>query len=101
MSTTAVTPDLYASLLVGPLQALSVVPWSSRLLDAECLPREGWRLSDCDVALFRKMKQRGFIASRNSGPYRITRDGARQWTEAHRFYDELAHLPAHVRWSDA
>jgi hypothetical protein len=33
--------------------------------------------------------------------YRITRDGARQWTEAHRFYDELAHLPAHVRWSDA
>lgn len=46
-----------------------------RLLDAECLTREGWRLSDCDVALFRKMKQRGFIASRNSGPYRITRDG--------------------------
>jgi DNA-binding PadR family transcriptional regulator len=33
--------------------------------------------------------------------YRITRDGARQWAEAHRFYDELAHLPAHMRWSDA
>jgi hypothetical protein len=33
--------------------------------------------------------------------YRITREGARQWAEAHRFYDELAHLPAHVRWSDA
>ena len=33
--------------------------------------------------------------------YSITRDGARRWVEAHRFYDELARLPAGVRWSDA
>ena len=33
--------------------------------------------------------------------YRITREGARLWAEAHRFYDELARLPAKVRWSDA
>ena len=33
--------------------------------------------------------------------YRITRDGSRQWAAAHAFYDELARLPARVRWSDA
>jgi DNA-binding PadR family transcriptional regulator len=33
--------------------------------------------------------------------YRITRDGTRQWSEAHAFYEELARLPAPVRWSDA
>jgi uncharacterized protein YjhX (UPF0386 family) len=27
------------------------------------------------LALFRKLKQRGFIASRGGGPYLITRDG--------------------------
>jgi uncharacterized protein YjhX (UPF0386 family) len=45
------------------------------LLDAECLSRDGWRLGDCDLALFRKLKRRGFIASRGGGPYRITREG--------------------------
>ena len=33
--------------------------------------------------------------------YRITRDGARQWTDAHRFYEELARQAPRVRWSDA
>lgn len=33
--------------------------------------------------------------------YRITREGARLWADAHRFYDELARMPARVRWSDA
>ena len=44
-------------------------------ITAECLTREGWALSDCNLALFKKLKRRGFIASRNSGPYRITREG--------------------------
>ena len=33
--------------------------------------------------------------------YRITRDGTRQWAAARTFYEELARLPARVRWSDA
>ncbi len=33
--------------------------------------------------------------------YRITREGARLWADAHRFYHDLARLPAKVRWSDA
>ena len=46
-----------------------------RLAHLDCLTREGWRLETCDIALFRKLKARGWIASREGGPYRITRDG--------------------------
>lgn len=41
----------------------------------ECFSGEGWVLSDCTSGLFAKLKRRGFIASRNGQPYRITRDG--------------------------
>ena len=33
--------------------------------------------------------------------YRITREGARLWADAHRCYHDLARRPAKVRWSDA
>lgn len=45
------------------------------LTSAECITREGWRLSDCDLAVFKTLKQKRLIASRDGGPYRITREG--------------------------
>jgi DNA-binding PadR family transcriptional regulator len=33
--------------------------------------------------------------------YRITPEGARLWTRAQSFYDEVARLSSRVRWSDA
>lgn len=42
---------------------------------AECLTREGWRLPDCDLALFKTLKRNGLIMSRGGGPYLITREG--------------------------
>ena len=33
--------------------------------------------------------------------YRITPEGARVWTRAQRFYDEVTRLSSRVRWSDA
>lgn len=41
----------------------------------DCFNRDGWRLDDCSLAVFQRLRRRGFIASHNSGPYRITRAG--------------------------
>ena len=45
------------------------------LITAECHNRDGWLLSDCNLAVFKSLKKRRLIASRDSGPYRITREG--------------------------
>lgn len=37
-----------------------------------CFTRDGYVLADCDLPLFRRLKRRRLVASRNSGPYRIT-----------------------------
>ena len=37
--------------------------------------RDGYGLADFDFALFKKLKARRLIASRDSGPYHITRAG--------------------------
>ena len=46
-----------------------------RIIGVECLTGDTWLLSDCTVAVFARLKRRGFIASRDSQPYRITREG--------------------------
>lgn len=45
------------------------------LIGADCITRDGWRLADCDLAVFRALKQKRLIASQGGGPYRITREG--------------------------
>ena len=45
------------------------------LVAAECFNRDGWLLSDCSLAVFKALKKRRLIASRDGGPYRITREG--------------------------
>jgi uncharacterized protein len=42
---------------------------------AECWTREGWLLSDCDLAVFQSLRRKRLIASRDGKPYRITREG--------------------------
>lgn len=46
-----------------------------RISRVECFTRDGWRYPDFDVELFRKLKRRKTIISRNGGPYRITKRG--------------------------
>lgn len=46
-----------------------------RIAAVDCYNRDGYRLLDCNLGLFKKLKRRGLIASHNSGPYRITRLG--------------------------
>ena len=45
------------------------------ILSADCITRDGWTLSDCDVAIFKSLKKKRLIASRNGQPYQITREG--------------------------
>jgi uncharacterized protein YjhX (UPF0386 family) len=48
---------------------------TGRVVAAECLTREGWRLSDCTLELFKLLKRNRLVASREGGPYHITREG--------------------------
>lgn len=45
------------------------------IIEIDCLNRDGWRLDDCTLEIFKKLRRRRFIRSENGGPYRISRDG--------------------------
>ncbi|RZJ01904.1 MAG: hypothetical protein EON90_00890 [Brevundimonas sp.] len=46
-----------------------------RLLAADCITRDGYRLEDCTLSVWRKLKAKGLIHSLNGGPYRVNREG--------------------------
>lgn len=46
-----------------------------KIVEVLCVNRDGWVLSDCTLAIFQKLRRRGLIASRESRPYRISREG--------------------------
>jgi uncharacterized protein len=47
----------------------------SRIVEVDCYNRDGYRLADCTLDLFRRLKKRGLIESRGGAPYRISRLG--------------------------
>jgi uncharacterized protein YjhX (UPF0386 family) len=46
-----------------------------RIAEVDCWNRDGYRLADCTLDLFRKLKRRGLIESQDGRPYRISRLG--------------------------
>lgn len=48
---------------------------SRTVTDIDCVSREGWVLSDCTMTIFKKLRSKRLIASREGGPYRISRQG--------------------------
>ncbi len=50
-------------------------PETGKIVEVDCFNRDGWRLDDCRLGVFKKLKRRHLIASRSGAPYRITRHG--------------------------
>lgn len=48
-----------------------------RIADLHCVTRDGWYFPGLDLTLFRKIKRKKAVMSKNGGPYRITRHGLR------------------------
>ena len=48
---------------------------AGRIVEIECVTREGWQLTLCTLDLFKSLRRRGLVASAGGGPYRITRLG--------------------------
>jgi len=48
---------------------------AGRIVTVEGVTREGWRMADITPRIFRKLKRKRAIASRDGGPYRVTRRG--------------------------
>ena len=46
-----------------------------QIVEVDCLNRDGFRLTDCTLSLFRKLKRKRLISSHGGAPYRITREG--------------------------
>lgn len=49
-----------------------------RIIENRTVTRDGWYWSGCNLALFKKLKRRGYIGSRGGGPYHITQLGLRR-----------------------
>lgn len=50
-------------------------PDTGKIVEVDCFTREGWRLSDCRLGVFRRLKRRQLIGSEGGAPYRISRRG--------------------------
>ncbi len=47
----------------------------NRIVEIDCFNRDGHRLADCTLDVFKKLKRRGLIESRGGAAYRISRLG--------------------------
>ena len=50
-------------------------PESGKIVEVDCFTRDGWRLGDCKLGVFARLRRRQLIGSHGGGPYRISRRG--------------------------
>ncbi|WP_068082570.1 YjhX family toxin [Polycladidibacter stylochi] len=49
-----------------------------KIIELDTITRDGWYMSGLTLPLFRKLKRRRLIASKNSGPYKVTKLGLKR-----------------------
>jgi hypothetical protein len=47
----------------------------AKVVEVDCFNRDGFRLADCSLAVFDRLRKRRLIRSMGGQPYRITREG--------------------------
>lgn len=50
-------------------------PETGKIVEVDCFNRDGWRLNDCRMGVFQRLRRRQLIASEGGAPYRVTRRG--------------------------
>ena len=50
---------------------------NGRIHDVHCFTREGYRLADCTLEVFQKLRRKRLVESKASAPYRISEKGRR------------------------
>lgn len=50
-------------------------PATGKITQVDCFTRDGWRLGDCALGVFKRLKRRQLIASTGGAPYRISHRG--------------------------
>lgn len=50
---------------------------NGRVVRVDCFNRDGFRLADCTLEVFAKLRSKRLIESRSSRPYRISEKGRR------------------------
>ena len=50
---------------------------AGKIIEVNCITREGWTLHDCSLGVFHRLRRRRLVASSNGGPYRVTLLGRR------------------------
>jgi len=48
---------------------------NNRIISVQCYNREGFLLCDCTMDIFKKLKRKRLISSKDGKPYRINREG--------------------------
>lgn len=48
---------------------------NGRILHIDCFTRDGYRLADCTLEVFAKLRRKRLIESRSASPYRISQRG--------------------------
>ncbi|CAH2602753.1 putative KpLE2 phage-like element; toxin of the TopAI-YjhQ toxin-antitoxin system, TopA inhibitor [Rhodovastum atsumiense] len=47
----------------------------TRIIAVHCVTRDGYRLGDCTLGIFARLRRKRLIESHDGGPYRISRAG--------------------------